>query len=136
MAKVYSKNSDVKKRKSKKITAHQKKLIAIIFCCVIFLSIVCTALFGFKLYAYGKDVTIIYDTGIGRMDSNFQTVEFYKSYSLKTPTDPSGEYTFVCWSTDGTEKGKVANTGKWRVTTKDKITLIAVWGSPEWSNYY
>ena len=135
MAKVYSKNSNVKKNKSKKITAKQKKLIAIIFSGVIFLSIVCTALFGFKLYAYGRDISIIYDTKGGKIDSQFQTVEFYKDYTLKTPTYPGGELEFAYWSTDGTEKGKVENTGKWLVTTERRVVLYAVWVDEYTKNY-
>ena len=119
------------------MSVQQRKFVLLVLSGVIFISIVCTALFGFKLYAYGKDITVKYNPNGGTMVTTVQTVEYHKDYTLKTPRASNDEMKFLYWSTDGTAKGKVSTTGKWRVSTKKEITLIAVWGeSDEWTKNY
>ncbi|MBR2336626.1 MAG: hypothetical protein IKA61_01630 [Clostridia bacterium] len=129
MAKTYSK-------KKKKINKHQKKTALLILTGVIFISIVCSLMFGLKLYAYGKDVTVVYAANGGTVEVSTQVVEVCKSYQLKTPTH-SGDREFLYWSTDGTEKGKVKSSGLWLLSTEDQIVLYAVWGEEkEWTGNY
>ena len=137
MAKVSTKKGNSNKKNSKKMSVQQRKFVLLVLSSVIFISIVCTALFGFKLYAYGKDITVKYNPNGGTMVTTVQTVEYHKDYTLKTPRASNDEMKFLYWSTDGTAKGKVSTTGKWRVSTKKEITLIAVWGeSDEWTKNY
>ena len=130
MAKVYSKNKN-----KKKFDKHRKKTVLLVLTAIILLSIACSAVFGLKLYAYGRDVQVIYSANGGTVSVSSETVEVGKSYQLKTPTHEDRE--FLYWSTDGTEKGKVANSGRWLVSTKKQVVLYAVWGEESgWTGNY
>ena len=129
MAKV-----NIKKKTNKNKGKSQKKLVLIILSCAIALSVLCSLIFGFKLYAYGKDVTILYSVGDGTMKNTTQVVEVCKSYKLETPKNYDRE--FLYWSTDGKQSGKVDISGVWLVTTKDKVVLYAVWGPREYTGNY
>ena len=81
MARAYT----VKKNYKKKAKVSGKKITLIALCGVVLLSILCTLLFGLKIYAYGKDVTIIYVYNGGDIIQDTQVVEVCKSYTLVTP---------------------------------------------------
>ena len=126
-------------KKKSGLSTKTKRIILIALSAVIGLSIVCSAFFGFKLYAYGRDVTIIYDASGGKLDSPTQVVEVGKAYTLKTPV-ASGKV-FLYWSTDGTEKGKVKTSGRWFVSAEKQIVLRAVWqvsapNGEQWTGNY
>lgn len=118
MAKVNAKHK-------KKINKNQKKIVLIVLCVVVALSMLSAVFFGFKLYAYGKDVKVIYNANGGKLSSQTDVVEVCKKYTLDTPKQ-SG-YKFLYWSTDGKATGKVATSGLWLTTTKNEIRLYAVW---------
>ena len=120
---------------------NKKKLIAIMSAAIV-VCIMASLFFGFKLYAYGKDVEITYVNTSGvSMSVTTQKVEVCKKYTLKTPTDKSDkEREFLYWTTvkpgtGNTEKGKVNSTGLWLLSTRD-ITLYPVWGDANWSDHY
>ena len=128
MAKVTTKSKNKKKNLKK-----QKKLILMILSGVVALSILCSVFFGFKLYAYGKDVKIIYNSNGATLSSQTQTVEVCKRYTLLKPTR-SG-YTFLYWSTNNKADGRVATKGIWLASTDDEVRLYAVWEKNEDAEY-
>ena len=126
-----------KKNNNKKFGKRQKKITLIILSCVVALTVLCSVVFGFKLYAYGKDVTVVYAVNGGTISASTQVVEVCKSYTLKTPI--RSDKKFLYWSTDGTEKGKVKSSGLWLASTKKQVVLYAVWGKSsdsDWTSNY
>ena len=134
MARSYT----VKKNSKKKAKVNSKKVLLIALSGVVLLSIVCTLLFGLKIYAYGKDVTIVYVTNGGEVGQDTQLVEVCKSYTLQTPYR-SG-YEFAYWSTEPDGSRKVSTSGIWTASTKTQVVLYAIWQSyaPEddWTGNY
>ena len=121
MARAYT----VKNNSKKKAKENKKKILLIVFSGIILLSIVCTMLFGLKIYAYGKEVTIIYVYNGGEIIQDSQVVEVCKSYTLVTPTR-SG-YNFAYWSTEQDGSKRVSNSGIWTTSTKPQVVLYAIW---------
>ncbi len=134
MARSYTVNNKSKNKKK----AKNKKVLLIVLSSIIFVSIVCTLLFGLKIYAYGKDVTVIYVTNGGEVGQEMQVVEVCKSYTLQTPYR-SG-YEFAYWSTEPDGSKRVSNSGIWTVSTKSQVVLYAIWGAyvdnDDWTNEY
>lgn len=121
MARSYT----VKKNSKKKSKANGKKALLVVFSAIVLVSIVCTLLFGLKIYAYGKDVTVVYVTNGGDVGQDMQVVEVCKSYTLQTPYR-SG-YEFAYWSTEPDGSRRVSNSGIWTVSTKSQVVLYAIW---------
>lgn len=125
-----------KKKGDKKANffSENKKIILIVMSVVIALSILASVFFGFKLYAFGKEVTITYKTRGGNLASDTQIVKVCNGYQLYTPTD-SLEREFVYWSLDVKGKEKVDMSGIWLLSTED-IVLYANWEDGGWTPNY
>ena len=125
------------KNKTATMTVEQKNKILTVLCIFVVACILATAVFGLKLYAYGRDVKVVYSTSGGTsVSGGYQIVEVCKKYKLKTPKDTTGDgREFLYWSTNGKESGRVSMSGIWLEST-DNIILYAVWGEGEWSNNY
>lgn len=140
MPRYYS-NSN-KKANKKTDKTKRNRILIIVLSSVVLVSILCTLLFGLKLYAYGKDVTVIYVANGGKVSQEIQTVEVGKKYTLVTPTREG--YTFLYWSTKEDGSKKVSNGGLWTASTESQVVLYAIWqssydGSGEddkWTNPY
>lgn len=114
--------------------SENKKLILIVMSVVISLSILASVFFGFKLYAFGKEVKITYKTRGGSMASETQIVRVCNGYSLYTPIH-SLDKAFSHWSLDVKGKEKVDMNGLWLLSTED-IVLYANWGEDGWTPNY
>lgn len=135
--KTNEKRTVAKGKKTVALTVEQKNKLLLSLCVFVAVCILATLVFGLKLYAYGKDVKIVYSTSDGTsVAGGHQIVEVCKKYKLKTPKDTTGdEREFLYWSTNGKASGKVDMSGIWLEST-DNIILYAVWGDGEWSNNY
>ena len=126
-----------KRKKRKGLTAQNKKLIIMIMSIVLAVSILTSLFFGFKLFAFGKDIKITYVLRGGSLATATQTVEVCKKYKLPTPQ--RDDYQFMYWSLDKEGKKKVDISGIWLNTTVD-VTLYANWGrlddEDEWTKPY
>lgn len=135
MANATTKNKNSKNGKNKSnFFAQNKKLILIVMSVVIAVSILAAVVFGFKLYAFGKEVKITYKTRGGNLANETQIVRVCNDYSLYTPTHPQ-EKTFEYWSLDVKGKEKVEPSGIWLLSTDD-IVLYANWGDDGWTDNY
>ena len=123
MANTYSKGKNSKK----KVKAKSNKIVLIILSAIVVFSIGVSLLFGLKLYAYGKDVSIVYVTNGGSIGQEMQIVEVGKSYSLPTPVRKG--YQFLYWSTEENGSRKVSQNGIWIASTKPQVVLYAIWDS-------
>ena len=137
--KTNGKGTEAKGKKTVALTVEQKNKLLLSLCVFVAVCILATLVFGLKLYAYGRDVKVVYIDRSKPEPSQLvgdQIVEVCKKYKLKTLKDTTGDgKEFLYWSTNGEESGRVSMSGIWLEST-DNIILYAVWSEGEWTENF